>query len=47
MFFSYDFNSSAEELYGLWNINSLTKGKWNNVLEECIRVGREICTDKM
>ncbi|MBQ8751508.1 MAG: hypothetical protein IJZ13_00200 [Clostridia bacterium] len=47
LFFSYDFNSSAEELYGLWNINDLTGGKWNNVLAECIRVGREICTGKL
>lgn len=47
LYFAYDFNSSAEELYGLWNINDLTGNKWKNVLAECIRIGREICTDKM
>ena len=47
LFFSYDFNSSAEKLYGLWNINDKTNGAWNNVMNEAIRVGREICTGKI
>ena len=47
LFFSYDFDSSAEKLYGLWNINEKTNGAWNNVMNEAIRVGREICTGKI
>ena len=47
LFFAYDFNSSAEKLYGLWNINEKTNGAWNSVMNEAIRVGREICTGKI
>lgn len=43
LFFAYDFDSDYENLYGMWNINQHTDNAWSAVMDNCARIGREIC----
>ena len=45
--FANEFDSPYEGIFGLHYVNEKTGGKWQFVKDECIRIGKEICTNKM
>lgn len=47
MAFAYDFDSPAEEIYSLWNVNNLMNNAWKKVMDNCISIGREICSGEL
>lgn len=45
--FANEFDSPYEGIFGLHYVNEKTGGKWQFVKDECIRIGKEICLNKM
>jgi len=45
--FSYDFDDDGEYIMGINVLNKKTNNGWKTLLDECVKIGREICSGKM